>query len=159
MGEVVATDHLPPVKNQLVVEIARKWIGTPYCHQASVRGAGADCLGLVRGIWRELFGGEPELVPTYTPDWMEAAGEERLWQAAGRHLSEVEMAGMPAPGEVVLFRMRKGAVAKHLGIAAERNACPSFIHAYSGHRVVESALTQAWQRRIVARFAFPKGVR
>jgi hypothetical protein len=31
------------------VEIARGWIGTPYLHQASRRGAGADCLGLVRG--------------------------------------------------------------------------------------------------------------
>ena len=30
-----------------VVATARAWIGTPYVHQASVRGAGCDCLGLL----------------------------------------------------------------------------------------------------------------
>ncbi|MDG1118150.1 MAG: peptidase, partial [Flavimaricola sp.] len=29
-----------------VVATARGWIGTPYLHQASCRGAGCDCLGL-----------------------------------------------------------------------------------------------------------------
>jgi hypothetical protein len=52
--------------------------------------------------------------------------------------------------------MRAGAVAKHLGIAAETGARATFIHAYSGHGVVESALSLPWRRRIVARFAFPE---
>ncbi|MFZ2468534.1 MAG: peptidase, partial [Parvibaculum sedimenti] len=43
-----------------VVAAARAWIGTPYRHQASCKGAGADCLGLVRGLWREFHGAEPE---------------------------------------------------------------------------------------------------
>ena len=43
-----------------VVLAARAWIGTPYLHQASVKGAGCDCLGLLRGVWRELRGEEPE---------------------------------------------------------------------------------------------------
>lgn len=137
------------------VEIARGWIGTPYCHQASARGAGTDCLGLLRGVWRELYGAEPEPVPAYTRDWSEPEGDERLWGAARRHLVECP-AGQPMrPGEVLLFRMRAGAVAKHLGIAAERGGSPTFIHAYSGHFVVESALSAPWARRIVARFAFP----
>lgn len=51
-----------------VVTAARGWIGTPYRHQASVRGAGADCLGLIRGVWRELYGAEPAEVPAYTAD-------------------------------------------------------------------------------------------
>ena len=29
-----------------------RWIGTPYRHQASLKGVGCDCLGLVRGVWR-----------------------------------------------------------------------------------------------------------
>ena len=37
-----------------LVAAARGWIGTPYVHQASCKGAGADCLGLVRGVWREI---------------------------------------------------------------------------------------------------------
>jgi NlpC/P60 family putative phage cell wall peptidase len=131
-----------------VVGAARGWIGTPYVHQQAVRGAGCDCLGLVRGVWREVRGAEPEAVPAYTPDWSEAAGDERLWQAARRWLSEVPQA---VPGDVLLFRMRSGAVAKHLGIMSGPDA---FIHAYTGHGVVESPLSAAWRRRVVAAFAF-----
>ena len=51
------------------VSIARTWIGTPYHHQASIRGVGADCIGLVRGVYRELAGREAEGLPAYTRDW------------------------------------------------------------------------------------------
>lgn len=138
-----------------VVAEARRWIGTPYVHQASARGAGADCLGLVRGIWRAVLGGEPEVPPAYTPDWSEAARDERLWRAAARHLL-ARTGGMPEPGDVVLLRMRDGGVAKHLGVIARLGAAPTFIHAYSGHGVIESPLSAPWRRRIVARFAFPE---
>lgn len=33
-----------------IVAAARQWLGTPYRHQASVRGVGCDCLGLIRGV-------------------------------------------------------------------------------------------------------------
>ncbi|WP_245513904.1 NlpC/P60 family protein [Antarcticimicrobium luteum] len=136
---------------------ARGWIGTPYRHQAATRGAGADCLGLVRGVWRELCGAEPVTVPAYTMDWSEPQGEERLWAAARCHL--IEVCGPPVAGDVLLFRMRAGAVAKHLGILAEAGSAASFVHAYAGRGVVESPLSAPWARRVVARFAFPKGDR
>jgi NlpC/P60 family putative phage cell wall peptidase len=135
-----------------VVAEARSWIGTPYRHQASLKGAGADCLGLVRGVWRRLYGSEPEAVPPYAPDWSGSPGDEALWEAALRHLLPV---AEPGEGQVLLFRMRDGAAARHLGISAARDRRASFIHAYSGHAVAENALTDAWARRIVARFSFP----
>lgn len=138
-----------------VVNIARSWIGTPYLHQASAKGAGTDCLGLLRGVWREAFGEEPEDVPFYTPDWSEPEGHEVLWQAAAKHLLEKPLFDV-ASGDVILFRMRSGSIAKHLGVAGAVGAAPTFIHAYSGHTVVESPLSAPWQRRIAARFAFPE---
>jgi NlpC/P60 family putative phage cell wall peptidase len=138
-----------------VVAAARGWIGTPYLHQCSTRGAGCDCLGLLRGVWREVIGAEPEAIPAYTQDWSEPQGEERLWRAALRHLTPKPL-DAEAPGDVLLFRMREGAVAKHLGLQARSGPEASFVHAYSGHGVVESALTPPWERRIVARFAFPE---
>ena len=137
-----------------VVAEAREWLGTPYLHQASRKGAGTDCLGLLRGVWRGLYGDEPEPVPAYTAHWSEPAREELLWQAATRHLI---VADTGREGDVLLFRMRDGAVAKHLGIAARVGDSPSFIHAYTGHGVVESPLSAPWRRRIVARFHFPEG--
>ncbi|UWQ81131.1 peptidase [Leisingera sp. S132] len=101
-----------------VVEAARGWIGTPYVHQASCKGAGCDCLGLIRGLWRELLGAEPELPPAYTMDWSEPQGAEALWQAAARHLAAKPL-DAAAPGDVILFRMREGSVAKHLGVQSK----------------------------------------
>ncbi len=137
-----------------IVRAARGWIGTPYRHQASVRGAGTDCLGLVRGVWRDVLGPEPETVPAYSMDWSEPQGEERLWAAARRNL-RVRPKGALALGDVILFRMRAGSVAKHVGIVSQIGAAPHFIHAYSGHGVIESPLSGPWARRIVARFEFP----
>ncbi|MEM7723340.1 MAG: peptidase [Pseudomonadota bacterium] len=139
----------------VVVTSARGWLGTPYIHQASCKGAGCDCLGLLRGIWREVLGAEPEEVPAYTMDWSEPSGEERLWAAALRHLEERPLMAAE-PGDVLLFRLRDSGVAKHVGVQAEIGATPTFIHAYSGHGVVENALSRPWARRIVARFAFPE---
>ena len=133
---------------------ARAWIGTPYRHQASTKGAGCDCLGLLRGVWRALYGEEPEPVPPYTPDWSEPEGEERLLAAALRHLRAKPL-DAPAAGDVLLFRMRAGSVAKHLGLQGRTGPAPSFIHAYTGHGVIESPLSAPWQRRVVARFQFP----
>ncbi|WHZ36948.1 NlpC/P60 family protein [Sagittula sp. MA-2] len=140
-----------------VVETARSWIGTPYVHQASVRGAGCDCLGLLRGVWRDLIGPEPEVVPPYTRDWSEPQGDERLWRAGLAHLLPKPI-GQVAPGDVLLFRMREGAVAKHIGLQAATGPQATFVHAYTGHGVIESAFSAPWARRVVARFAFPQQV-
>lgn len=139
-----------------VVALAQGWIGTPYLHQASVKAVGCDCLGLLRGIWREAYGTEPEVVPAYTPDWSEPQGDEILMRAALRHMTPLSDAPL-ASGQVLLFRMRKGSVAKHLGIVAQAGETPAFIHAYSGHGVVQSPLSAPWRRRIAARFAFLEG--
>lgn len=134
---------------------ARLWIGTPYVHQASCLGAGTDCLGLVRGVWRGLFGEEPEMPPAYTRDWGDMSDDEILWRAAMQHLRAKPL-HEAATGDVLLFRMKDGAVAKHLGVQGKTGVEASFVHAFSGHAVVESALTRPWARRIVARFAFPE---
>ncbi len=139
-----------------VVDEARRWLGTPYLHQASTCGVGADCLGLICGVWRALLGPLPEELPAYSRDWGEPAGRELLWQAARRHLLEKPLE-QAAAGDVILFRMRDGAIAKHLGIQSETGPRPRFIHAYERHGVVESPLSAPWARRVVGRFCYPPG--
>ena len=141
---------------QAVVAEARRWIGTPYCHQASVQGGGCDCLGLLRGVWRAVIGPEPELLPPYTADWSEASGDERLMAAAFRHLVPVEFPQAEI-GDVLLFRMRPKAPAKHVGVLVSEHLAPGrIVHAYSGHGVCETCLTDAWRQKMVAVFRFPK---
>lgn len=139
------------MKRGQIVEEVRRWIGTPYSHQASLRGAGCDCLGLVRGVWRALIGPEPEILPPYTPDWAEALGEETLLMAARRTLVEIGV-GTAGPGDVLIFRMGTGVPAKHCGILA---APGRFIHAYWSRAVTETRLAPWWSRRVVAAFSFP----
>lgn len=132
---------------------ARLWLGTPYLHQQSTLGAGCDCLGLVRGIWRSLYGEEPEPTPPYAPDWGEADGAEPLQAAARRWLEPLPLAER-RPGDVLLFRMRRAGPAKHLGVLSGL-APERMIHAWSGHSVSEIALDHPWRRRLVGVFRFP----
>lgn len=143
---------------EAVVLEARRWIATPYLHQASALGAGTDCLGLLRGIWRALLGAEPVAVPPYTEDWAEPSQHEVLRDAANRWLVKKPL-GAHERGDVLLFRMRQGSIAKHLGIQSETGDAAAFVHAYSGVGVVESSLSLPWQRRIVERFSFPEGAK
>jgi NlpC/P60 family putative phage cell wall peptidase len=138
-----------------IVTLARTWLGTPYHHQASVKGAGADCVGLIRGVWRELYGREAEAAPAYTRDWAEATGRETLLEAARRHLVEIDPRE-PAPGDVLVFRYRGSAVAKHAAILATPR---TMIHAMEGAPVCEVSLSPWWRRRLAAvfRFPFPEG--
>ncbi|MCA0405272.1 MAG: NlpC/P60 family protein [Proteobacteria bacterium] len=133
-----------------IVASARGWIGTPYLHQASLRGVGCDCLGLLRGVWRDLFGAEPEAAPAYSPAWAELDASEPFLAAAHRHLVPVTQA---ASGSVVLFRWRPGASAKHCAILTGQGR---MVHAHDGAGVAEVALLPAWRRRVVGVFDFPQ---
>ena len=137
-----------------IVTIARSWIGTPYIHQASVKGAGCDCLGLLRGVWRDHFGREPVLPPPYSADWAEASGRETLAEAARAHLLELPMLNFTA-GDVVLFRWREGLPAKHCAIAVSPT---TMVHAHDGACVAEVAIGPWWRRHIAYAFRFPQAV-
>lgn len=136
---------------KIILAETRRWIGTPYRHQASLESVGADCLGLVRGVWRGVIGTEPEKAPPYTPDWAETQGEETLLAAARRWLREIP-AGEAREGDVLLFRMALGAPAKHAAIVSGGDR---IIHAYWGRSVCETQLVPWWRRRIAAAFSFP----
>ena len=161
------------IARSAILAEARDWIGTPYMHQASAKGAGCDCLGLVRGVWRALYGAEPEATPAYTPDWAERAGAETLLDAARRNMREIAIDNA-APGDALLFRMHAQAPAKHcaildaaiggrqsaVGNGAATADCRSptadfIIHAYWGRAVVRSRFAPWWRARCAAAFSFP----
>jgi NlpC/P60 family putative phage cell wall peptidase len=133
------------------VRLARGWLGTPYRHQACLKGAGCDCLGLVRGVFAELYGQAAETPPPYSRDWAEATGRETMIEAAARHLIPIAPAEA-APGDVLIFRLRPGAMAKHAAIMTTE---ARMIHAMEGAPVCEIHITSWWRRRIAAVFRFP----
>src|SRR3954469_24313624 len=139
------------VTRAAIVSEARAWIGTPYRHQASLKGVGCDCLGLVRGVWRAVIGDEPQAAPAYSRDWAEASGEESLALAARAHLIEIEPAQF-LPGDVLLFRYRERYPAKHAAIVS---APALMVHAHDGAAVAEVAIAPWWRRRLAFAFRFP----
>lgn len=150
---MTAAPGLAVERTQIIAE-ARTWIGTPYRHQASLKGAGADCLGLIRGVWRGIYGNEPEQPGPYTPNWAGETASETLRDAARRHLIEIDKRAIQA-GDVILIRMRDAGPAKH---AAIMSGPTSIIHAYDRHAVAENCLPDAWRRRIAYAFSFPSVV-
>jgi NlpC/P60 family putative phage cell wall peptidase len=133
-----------------------------------VRGAGCDCLGLLRGVWRDLMGDEPESAPPYSEDWAESSGREDMYAAFKRHFEEIDPL-LLAPGDIALFRMLTRSPAKHCGIIGrelplplrvERACCPravrgrgmTLIHSRANTRVTEEPLTAAWRRKLAYAF-------
>ena len=139
------------VRDRVVGE-ARRWIGTPYRHQASRCGVGADCLGLVRGVWRSIYGAEPGPTPPYRPDWSERCGDEALLEAARRYCVAWRL-GDAQPGDLLVFRPFAHAPAKHCAILS---AADRMIHALHGRGVRETHLAGWWRRRTAGAFRFPE---
>ncbi len=134
-----------------VVRVARAWLGTPYHHQASLCGVGTDCLGLIRGVYRTLYGKEAASVPGYSRDWAEAAGEETMLDAANKYLRKIDVKTV-RPGDVVIFRWRARLVAKHVAIVSGDH---KMIHAIEGAPVSEVTLSPWWRRHFAGAFSFP----
>lgn len=140
-----------PVAAAVVAE-ARSWIGTPYRQQGDAKDIGCDCLGLVRGVWRAVYGVECERPGPYAPDWAEAGGQESLLAGLRRNFRGKCLSSLQ-PGDLLLFRWRPHLPAKHMGILIA-DSC--FVHAYEGGAAVTmSVLVPQWRSRIAAVFAFP----
>jgi NlpC/P60 family putative phage cell wall peptidase len=140
-----ALEETLSARRRRIVVIARGWLGTPYLHQASAKGQGADCLGLVRGVWRELYGEEPERPPAYG----RTEASEAMIAAARRNLAPTRR---PRAGAVLFFRIERAGPVRHCGVMTEGER---FLHAYAGRGVIESPLSRFWIERLVAAFDFP----
>ena len=144
------TDEREALRAQILC-LAQDWLDTPYQHQASVKHFGCDCLGFIRGLWRELYGAEPLNVPPYSANWSEDGVNEMLLEAARTVFQPVQR-DAAQPGDVLLFRMSPKSPCKHIGLKASGS---TLMHAYCGHAVVESFMVPYWQNRHAYSFAFP----
>ncbi len=136
-----------------IIAEAESWLGTPYHHQAGEKHIGADCLGLVRGIYAAIYGTPAQTPPPYARHVLDEAQpmDESLHRAAKKYLCEVEKAA-PRPANVLLFRMQPDLPARHMGILVT----PFYmIHAAENHSVLKTPFGRWWQRKLVGVFRFP----
>lgn len=98
----------------LILAHAQAWIGTPFVPRGDLRGAGADCIGFIRGVNAELTG---TLVPAppWRKDWA-TAGAEPIMGGLASHVVPVPIAEA-GPGDIVTYRVGKTRAA-HVAILA-----------------------------------------
>lgn len=123
------SEALHLLERQLVVAEARRWIGTPFHHEARVLGAGVDCIQLLAAVYATV--GVVQLAPDaphYQPDWFLHRSDELLVSALREYAAPLESTA--GAGDVVTFSF--GRQVSHAGIVI---APGIMIHALAGRNV------------------------
>ncbi len=113
-----------------IVSEARSWVGTPYHHQADVKGAGVDCGMLLVRVFVDSGMCEPFDPRPYADDWYLHRAEEKYLGFVFDRTRQVQDA---QPGDVIVFKY--GRCYSHGGIVIARNPL-RIVHAYQPARVV-----------------------
>ena len=134
-----------------IVDAARTWIGTPFHHQARLKGTGVDCVGLVIGVAKELSLVEPSFDVIAYPRVPDGTS---LMHLVNLHMTEINKDIMQ-PGDVIVVSFDKDP--QHLGILGNyRHSGLSIIHAAGrSERVIETRLMISSSILFVAAFSFP----
>ncbi|MBX9726212.1 MAG: C40 family peptidase [Rickettsiales bacterium] len=133
-----------------IVVRARTWLGTPFHHQARLKGKGCDCLGLIIGVVDELglkdahgrlLSAYDEITYPKEPD-----GAYLIEKLTGL-LDEVPIADARA-GDLALFKVRENP--QHLAILSDYDNTLGMIHSFApSRRVVEHRLDDDWKSRLL----------
>lgn len=128
-----------------VVRQAQTWLGTPWHHQARLKGVGVDCVGLLIGVCRELnIAIEDYQEYGRFPDGYHLAKELE------RQL--IKKTSLPMPGDIMLFRISR--MPQHIAICSPMG----LIHAHQGvMKVVETSMPPYWDTHILGVYQL-KGV-
>ena len=112
-----------------VLAEAQSWIGTPFHHEARVKGHGVDCLMLLAEVYERAGIVEHVTVPHYPADWHMHRDVERYLEGLMQYGHAIE--GPPLPADIALFHY--GRTFSHGAIVV---AWPRVIHAYWRNGVV-----------------------
>lgn len=148
------------VKKQIVQE-ALQWIGTPYHHQARVKGIGVDCAQLLVGVALNIGLIDDEdlkKIPlNYSPEW-NIHNREEVMLGILETMGCRPVVGTPAPGDIIAFRV--GRAYGHLGIIVTST---EFVHAElqgstkgsENGKVVRVHMAGEWSKLEKRFFTFP----
>ena len=121
-----------------VIAEARRWIGTPYQHQARVMGVGVDCAGLIVGVGRALG-----LTDFDYSGYGQLPHQGMLRRICNERFLRIDGA---EPGCILLIGFMAGpAQEQHLAILTAED---TIVHAYSSAGAcVEHRYADVWRAR------------
>lgn len=140
-----------------VAETARAWLRTRWHHQASLRGVGSDCAGLVTGVARESA--IPNAVAMSYDLSTLAYGRQpdpgQFLALCEKHLDRIEVRDVK-PADIIAMRIKNDP--QHLGILVPAENAPTrlvLIHALAtARKVVEHEYDEYWRLRTVRAYSF-----
>ena len=136
-----------------IVDCARSYIGTPYQHQARLKGVAVDCIGLLMCVGRDLG----YLPPGFDyNDYSRVPDGVLLKERLDKHLIPIEKEEMQ-PGDVVCVAFGKHP--QHVGILGDYpyGAKLSIIHAaMPPGKVIETRLLFGPVLQYRAAYRFPE---
>ncbi len=126
-----------------IIREARSWLGTPFHHQARVKGAGVDCANLLIAVYCGLGLAELPKVDPYSQDWHLHQDEPRFLNMLMQYCEKVED---PLPSDIAMFQY--GRQAAHGAIVIDAN---TVIHAWrdAGQVVETQILLSPLEKRLV----------
>lgn len=115
------------IRAQIVAE-ARTWVGTPYHHRASIKGAGVDCAMILIEVYSAV-GLVAKFDPgEYVHDWMLHKSAEKYLEWVEQHSKRTNS---PLPGDIAVWQF--GRTFSHGSIVVD---WPLVIHAHRRSRAV-----------------------
>lgn len=139
-------------KSLEVIAEARRWIGTPYHHQAAVLGVGCDCVGLIVGVGKAFgFMGDD-----FDDRFQQFKGYSRVpnprimrrWMDTFLEPAGIAQNQIPEPGFIAWFEWRDE-LPMHLGIIASFDERATMIHSFQpvGY-CTEHTFDSNWRARV-----------
>ena len=144
----------------LLVEAARRWVGTPYRHQHRTRGHAVDCVGLVIGAGLDAGVLRTWSEQAWAPHsaYGRAPNPEHMGRAIRQFLNPIDLdPRATAPDGSVAFMGWREHLPMHLAImATAADGRRTMIHAYAHiGRVVEHGSDGPWPERVVSWWSYP----
>lgn len=133
---------------QEIIKTAREYVGTPFVHQARLKGIGVDCIGLVTGIGKDLglINYDHVVYPRYSSN-----GDQLMFHMR-KAFVEIDV-DKRQPADVIIYWTDKNSKhPQHLAVLTDNG----IIHTYDRvKKVVETPSHPTWDDRITHAFQWP----
>ena len=129
-----------PITRDMIVAEARTWLGTPFQHQARLKGVGVDCAGVPVGIARAL-----KLPYADAQGYSRIPSQGQFRGVLAACLDVIDLADVQ-PGDLMSFAWRSEE--QHIAVVSQLNPL-RLIHAWQAiGQCVENDFDAIWQQRL-----------
>jgi NlpC/P60 family putative phage cell wall peptidase len=141
--------------NEIIINDAKQWLGTPYKHQASMQNIGCDCIGLVYGVLKQNNLIPSEFNKEELRDYSRISKDFSLITKFRKYFKEIDLDSAKS-GDIFVMRFRK--YPQHVGFldfSRSNNDRKEIyiIHSYQAiGKVVSHNLNDKWRSRIMTCF-------